>query len=317
MWQMTEPTHSYLKVPYDVRMAKQIERRMIVDLLLRLRTGFDITNYQYTGMGSIYFVDFILFHRFAGIKRMVSVEYSDDIKKRIEFNRPFNCVKVEYGAIGDYIPKLDRDLQHILWLDYDDRLTHGMLLDVANAATVLSPGSLLLVTADVERPKGADAPSEVRDYFAGRVGGFFDRTWTGRDFSPGRLASTNVEMIKRAVEQGKAGRAEIEFLPLLNFLYKDGHQMLTIGGMLGGKSEKRKISGCDLSDACYVRENFKNAPYEIPNIRVTRKERLLLDSNMPRRRKTWRPRDFELHDDLLEGYEQVYRYLPSFAELLL
>ncbi len=54
-----QPSRSYLKVPYDLRMAKQIERRMIADLLIRLRGGgFDISNYQYTGMGSIYFVDF-------------------------------------------------------------------------------------------------------------------------------------------------------------------------------------------------------------------------------------------------------------------
>jgi hypothetical protein len=315
---MTNPTHSYLKVSYDVRMAKQIERRMIVDLLLRLRTaGFDITNYQYTGMGSIYFVDFILFHRFAGISRMVSVEYSEEIKKRVEFNRPFKCIQLEYGPIGDYIQKLDRDLQHILWLDYDDHLTHEMLLDVANAATTLSPGSILLVTADVERPKGAETPAQVKAYFEGRLEGFFDRTWSNRNFSPGALASTNVEMIKRAIDRGRAGRNEVELLPLLNFLYRDGHEMLTIGGMLGGRSEKGRINGCNFSDAIYIRRDFEIASYRIPNVRVTRKERLHLDSNMPRKRKSWRPRDFELQDEVLEGYEQVYRYLPSFAELLL
>ena len=62
---MNLPTESYQKVHYELRPAKQVERRMLVDALLGLAVaGFPIQDYQYTGMGSIYFIDFILFHRF-------------------------------------------------------------------------------------------------------------------------------------------------------------------------------------------------------------------------------------------------------------
>ena len=45
---------------------------MIVDSLLLLSdAGFEIREYQYTGMGSIYFYDFILFHRLLGIHNML------------------------------------------------------------------------------------------------------------------------------------------------------------------------------------------------------------------------------------------------------
>ena len=44
--------------------AKQVERRMMIELLQLLsQVGFSINTYQYTGMGSVYYVDFVLFHK--------------------------------------------------------------------------------------------------------------------------------------------------------------------------------------------------------------------------------------------------------------
>src|SRR5438477_10122475 len=107
------PSESYLTVHYELRPAKQVERRMLVDALLSLSAaGFPIKHYQYTGMGSIYFIDFMLFHRLIGIKSMLSVEYDINIARRVEFNRPFECVATEIAAIGDVIPRLSRDRQH-------------------------------------------------------------------------------------------------------------------------------------------------------------------------------------------------------------
>src|SRR5687768_12973988 len=113
-------SHSYRKVQYDLRPAKQVERRMLIDSFQRLAIGgFQLHDYQYTGMGSIYFVDFTLFHRYLGITRMLSVEISGDIEKRVRFNKPFAEVGIKIDAIGNIIPTLHRDVQHIVWLDYD------------------------------------------------------------------------------------------------------------------------------------------------------------------------------------------------------
>src|SRR5947209_9875151 len=118
---MTQISESYRKVPYDLREAKQVERRMIIDALLRLAVaGFSVTDYQYTGMGSVYFVDYSLLHRLLGIHRMLSVEISQAIRRRVEFNRPFGLVETEIAGIGDILPSLSRDRRHIVWLDYDN-----------------------------------------------------------------------------------------------------------------------------------------------------------------------------------------------------
>jgi hypothetical protein len=162
---VTAPAGSFRKVFYDLRPAKQIERRMIIDALQVLAEGgFRIREYQYTGMGSLYFVDFHLLHRFLGIRRLLSVEIDSRVERRVRFNAPFADVVVEIAPIGNIIPTLGPDRQHLLWLDYDSRLSSSIAQDIVLAAQIASPGTNILVTVDVE-PPGGDGPKEWREYF--------------------------------------------------------------------------------------------------------------------------------------------------------
>src|ERR1700756_1198523 len=145
---------SYTKVFYDLRPGKQIERRMLLDTVQLLSNGgFRISDYQYTGFGSIYFVDFVLFHKYLGITKLLSLEHDPTAEKRARFNKPYELIKLEIKSAFDAIPSLDRDVKHILWLDYDFGLEASVLLDIEQAAFQLSPGSILLVTVDVEPPE--------------------------------------------------------------------------------------------------------------------------------------------------------------------
>ena len=100
-----ESSQSYLTVPYDLRPSKQVERRMLLDFFRRLASsGVPIEEFRYTGMGSIHFVDHILFHKFLGIDKLVSVEHDVGIKSRLRFNLPFDHVALEMMPIGDYVP---------------------------------------------------------------------------------------------------------------------------------------------------------------------------------------------------------------------
>jgi hypothetical protein len=169
---VTSPSKSYERVHYEFRPCKQVERRMLVAALQRLmEIGFPISEYQYTGMGSIYFIDFILLHRYLGIDKMLSVEHSRTISKRVEFNKPFDAVDIGLGDIADFIPSLSADRRHLLWLDYDAVIDSGIVDAVSLAAINLSPESVLLVTVDVMPPDGEDAgPSEWKTSFLEQVG---------------------------------------------------------------------------------------------------------------------------------------------------
>jgi len=50
--------------------------------------------------------------------------------------------------------------------------------------------------------------------------------------------------------------------------------------------------------------------------KITRKERLYLDSEMPCDAE-WLPNDFELSKEEIAAYRAIYRYYPAYTEMLL
>jgi hypothetical protein len=317
---MKKPTESYLRVNYELRPAKQVERRMIIDALQMLSlAGFQIRDYQYTGFGSVYFVDFVLFHKLLGIKDMLNVEYSLSAEKRVIFNKPFDFVRIEMSPVGDVIPKLSADKQHFLWLDYDHAICQEDLQDIWLAAAQLSRGSILLITVDTKpEPKGGkDEPKTWMEHFRVEAGKYLGHVTGVSDFAFSKLPKLNAKIIERAIASGLAGR-EVKFLPLFNFLYADGSShMLTVGGVIGADEERRRISGSRLQDdGYYVRSDLSIEPYRIVVPKVTRKERLYLDSAMPGNEK-WKPREFDMQAEDLQAYREIYRFFPAYAELLL
>lgn len=92
-------------VNYNIRPCKSIERKMMCELISRLAAFDRIDNYRYIGMGAKYFADFSLLHKEFGIHKMHSMEIKSDekSKKRFEFNKPFNCIKMEFGNSSDIL----------------------------------------------------------------------------------------------------------------------------------------------------------------------------------------------------------------------
>ena len=177
---MSAVSSSY-HVQYDVRPAKQVERRMLVDALQRLAAaGFPVADYQYTGFGAIYFVDFILFHKSLGMSKLVSLEQQTSLTSRMKFNRPFSCVEIKMVPASSEIPNLSRDAHHFVWLDYDGVLQKDFLSDIQSAITVLPAGSILLVTVDVEPPEDYDYRAVDPDFDRGRRRCRDGRSWLGR-----------------------------------------------------------------------------------------------------------------------------------------
>lgn len=312
---MTKPTESYLTVSYDLRPAKQIERRMLIESLqIMSRAGFDICDYQYTGFGSIYFVDFILFHKYLGINILHSIEYPNKIEKRIRFNKPFANVIVKFGRMGQYIPELDQDIKHFLWLDYDAVMDEEILNDVKSASSVLPRGSILLVTVDSESPHDCNDTKTRMEYFK-EIAGAFLGIYKEENFTLSNLPRMNIKILYNAMKNGLAGRS-VNMIPLYNFLYKDGHRMLTMGGIIGGDSEMTNLKKCNFEESYYMRTNFEDSPYFIKVPILTRKERIYLDSKMPAK-KGWKLTAFELDKESIDSYREIYRFFPSYAELLL
>jgi hypothetical protein len=152
-------------------------------------------------------------------------------------------------------------------------------------------------------------------YFEEEAVGFMG-LYSLEDFTKSKLPKTNMQILNNAIDEGMSGRHDVDFCPLFHFLYADGHHMLTIGGMITSEAEKRWLKSIDAVKAFYLRTDFSIPPYEIQVPRLTRKERHILDSSMPCP-SGWQPREFNLPQESIEVYREIYRFLPAYAELLL
>jgi len=309
---------SGIKVQYELRPHKQVERRMLIDAFhLLSAAGFPIKRYQYTGFGSWYFVDFILFHKLLGIEKMLSIEHAPAFKRRVEFNKPFENVGIFIGEASEVIPTLSASDRHILWLDYDGVIDGEKIADVRSAGSVLSPGSILLLTVDNQPPGPPDGdPESWKSYFLEEAAGFLPANPSVKYFVESNLTKVNSGILWRAIMSGVGPRSGVEFTPLFNFLYADGHQMVSMGGMVTTKHEQELIKKSSLPAQTYFRDSFDADPYQIKVPNLTRRERLHLDSAMPCS-PGWTPAEFELTSEEVAAYNEIYRFFPAYAELLL
>jgi hypothetical protein len=217
---------------------------MLIDALRRLSSdGFRIASYQYTGMGSVHFYDFSLLHRYAGIGRMLSVEASRAIRNRVKFNCPYALIDVRIAKIGSIIRELPEELDHLVWLDYDSIIQTSYLADISQVVSHCRPGSIVLVTVDVEPPKNARGSKDIRDYFQAQFRELLPPNQKLVDFSPKNLPGLNAQLIWRALQRGLSGHEGVAFQLLFNFLYRDGHRMITLGGMIVDDSIRRRLKG--------------------------------------------------------------------------
>lgn len=214
--------------------------------------------------------------------------------------------------IVDVIPRLSDEKRHLLWIDYDfimsERITEGVFL----AASKLSANSILLVTVDVEPPIKNGTPQEWKRHFTDEVGQYLPpKAKFGRD----ELVRVNIDVLQRAISAASAPRG-VEFLPLFSFVYRDGHEMLTVGGIFVTEGDKRKILKSRLRDRIYTRFDLASEPFRIRVPRLTRKERLFLECAMPSR-DAWAPKQFEIDSKDIQAYKEIYRFFPTYAELFL
>lgn len=314
---MSAISKSALEVQFDLRPAKQVERRMLLDAFQRLaQAGFSIRDYAYTGFGSLHFIDFVIFHKLLGIDQMLSVEHDLALEGRVRFNCPYRCVDIMMGSATDVIPTLSRDQQHILWLDNDEPVTKAILNDVYLAGSQLPTGSFLIVTVDVEPPvKDAYDAHTNKLYFEEEAQNYLGLLDI-QAFTKENLYKTSKQVIMNALKEGMAGRTSIDFHPLFYFVYAGSHRMMTIGGMIGSNAEKRKLNSMNKEGAVYLRMKENEDPYEIKVPVFTRKERHLLDSAMPCP-AGWQPTEFTIPVEHIETYREIYRFLPSYVEILL
>ncbi|MFZ1735716.1 MAG: O-methyltransferase [Candidatus Moraniibacteriota bacterium] len=302
------------RIDYNLRPAKHIERIMLSQALRRLGPFGAVESYRYIGFGALYYRDFRLFHRDLGITDMVSLEMDTNSQGRYEFNTPFNCVTTLFGLSIDLLPTLRWDVRTILWLDYTGKLDRDMLADVGFFAGNCVPGSVLIVTVNVQADRLSDGPLQQ---FTDRVAeenvptDIHDRDLTGWG-----LSSTSRRVLNNKVQETLVDRngprslgAKIRFGQLFNFEYADEAKMLTFGGILFEEGQKAIIASCNFDLLPFIRQEIDSYRIEVPQL--TYKEIHHLQSQFPGIERPIERNGVPTED--VERFRAVYRYFPVFT----
>lgn len=304
------------KIDYNLRPAKQIERKMLCEAFRRLSAFDSIESYRYIGLGSFYFADFILIHKSLGLTDLISIEAEESKADRFKFNRPFGCVRLRFGHSNAVLERLSWRKRTILWLDYDYLLDESCLSDISFFCNNAQSGSMLIITVDAQTESD---PDELLSDLVDRVGNQrIPLGITAKDLAGLGLARISHRIMFNEISTVVNGRnALLEktetfiFQQLFNFHYKDSAQMLTIGGIIYANNESDKFQACKFRSLDFVRTG--SLPYKIELPRLTFREVRHLQSQLPIEPSKLKSKGIKA--DELRKYAKVYRWFPSFAEV--
>lgn len=314
---------SFRKIDYSLRPAKHAERKMLVDVLRRLTPFQAVEDYCYIGFGSVWFSDFILFHRMLGINKMISIEQAEGARARFEENRPFN-INIEFGNSSTVLPRLDWSERVIAWLDYDDPLEPGMLQDVRSVANRVRSGSVLAVSVQCVK-----APSLIdyqRDTDEGKMTAIerFRQTF-GRERVPDdardddlagwpygtlsrRMLITEIELA--LAERNLSAGTTLRFESICEIEYQDDARMCTIVGAFVDEDEANRLEACAFERLDFMPATQRPIRIEMPKLTI--RELRKIEQQLPR--PVGRELDLgSIPASDAEKFCRMYRYLPNFA----
>lgn len=328
---MGEPAKSFEKFNYALRPSKQVERKLFIEALHYLghHAAFPIKEYTYLGMGSVYYADFILFHKYLYIDKMICIEGAN-IEKRMKFNKPYEFIELRMGKIAEVFPSIDFDKKkYFAWLDYDYSLDPEILLDVDCFAGKLEPGSILIVTVDAE-PKLRDNEEFENLAIEGRKKLLYSHyTQCSRGILPRRVEKGDLArnslpelismLLRSRIEKSIVNRSTLlEFFQLFNYVYADGAQMVTMGGVIDTPSRKQNLIDCGILKKGFVEVSSKPKRITVPPL--TNREKTSIDKLIKcgvTEQQVKKKLPFELDDYLIQNYVAYYRHYPMYYEAIL
>lgn len=320
---------SFRRIDYSLRPAKHAERRMLCDVFRRLSPFQPVETYRYVGFGSVWFSDFVLFHRALGVRDMLSIEQAVQSQPRFEANKPF-AIDIDFRESSLVLPELDYDRRQFIWLDYDDPITLDMVNDVAVIARRASSGTVLVVSVQCVRPPDvAEADRELTsdpyapsatDRFAtrmnadgvGRVGSDLEReqlsNWAFGELSRSILYAE----IDRILENRRLAAPDraVSYQRICDFEYEDGAKMTTLALIFHNDADIATVGACHF-DRLEFLDPGGDAVF-IPTPKLTPREFRQLESQLPL------PHGVQLdvgHIPVAETrrFAELYRYFPSFV----
>lgn len=235
---MNEQTEkrSFEYVNYMLRPKKQIERKIIIEILQELEKEISLSKYLYIGFGSIYYYDFILFHKILNMSNLLSVD-DKSTKNRFKFNKPYDFISFENKISTDFLSEYEWKQNTVLWLDYEDKLKDIVLSDLKIITKNCKKKDILIITLNAYCEKYWPKLKQDRENFYREFGTYVsqelrDRRYYTRKNFPLLLQDVIMNYLMTMSEY-----RDIRFYKLFSFRYQDSTPMFTIGGIFDNNDE--------------------------------------------------------------------------------
>lgn len=308
-------------ISYDLRPAKQTERRILLDLV---KIGGDIQlpilSYRYIGMGANQFYDFLLAYKYLGISEMISLEREPNMYNRAIFNNPYEFIQIRNESVYDFLAHDDFRHPSVVWFDYDNALNTEITRDIFTIAPKMKIGDYCFVTVhagisdNYKRKTGKERIDALQETFEDLAG-----TVDLNDVAPASFYNAIHKIILITFKNAFAARTDAKFRAFLQVKYKDSQPMITVGGALlnDGQYSDFHEKGVNLlpflkwySDELY---NLK-----LPN--MTDRERVLFDLAATKKRQNNKERNqltkMGFKDAEISAYRDLLRFIPRYVETM-
>lgn len=316
------------------RPKKQIERKIFIELLQEMQhsLNINISEYQYIGLGSIYYYDFILFHKYLNVRDMISLD-DKDYPNRFKFNKPFDFITFKNMSTTDYLSKNDLNKKSFIWFDYDSSLIHynkrnktfldaeTIFKDIQIFTKKSKELDLFIVTVNIKIQDSLFDGPKFRQAFIDE----YDEYLSTKYKQVEKIAFENYPLIIQNIIINTFRNNEqfhpVKFRKLFSFIYRDGAPMYTIGGMFTKDSISKKVIE---KDSFFEIDENKVVNIDVPLL--TYCEKMKLDKNILYIKNNLDSLDgkkiiemlaFEMAPSELKRYSDFYRYYPQYYEGIL
>lgn len=325
---------SFNQINYSIRPKKQIERKILIDILRKLEflKSLHIDDYRYLGFGSIFYFDFVMFHKYLNIKKMTSLDYSKS-RKRCEFNKPYDFIDFHNKKSTDFLSTMNYSDNIFAWLDYDSKfyqynfdpvkkryicqMNSSLFDDMELFNTKAKAMDIFSVSLNIKMNFRKDILEEfINDY---------GRYLPARFQNHKEITKTNFSQVAQLILLNKFQELtrfeDIKFIKLFSFEYADGIPMYTLGGIF---DKKQNISQYKENESEFI--NLKKDYVTFINTPIlTIKEKYYLENMIfkiiearddnEQLEKLFHSLDFELESiDSLINFSSYYKYYPQYFE---
>ncbi len=221
---------SFEYINYMFRPKKQIERKIIIEILQELEKEISLSKYLYIGFGSIYYYDFILFHKMLNINRLLSIDDKSTIK-RFNFNRPYDFITFNNEISTDFLNEYGWKKNSVLWLDYDNKLKDIVLSDIKIIAKNCKKKDFLIITVNAYCGNVGDERDQAREHFYNKFRMYMSPKYHDKKYYTPKCFPYLLQEVILNYLMTMSEYRDINFYKLFSFSYKDGSPMFTIGGI--------------------------------------------------------------------------------------